>query len=120
MESEVKAWLDQAEKDLELAKYDLKGEYYEDACFHSQQAAEKALKAVYIKKFKDLLKIHDVKLLAQKVSAPPEIIEIGDQLNPFYTITRYPDIEEPTVTEEDTKDAIKKAERVLEWVKRII
>lgn len=40
-------WLKQARRDLLHAKMDLKEGFYEWACFSAQQAAEKALKAVY-------------------------------------------------------------------------
>lgn len=40
-------WLDQALRDLNHARSDLDGEYYEWACFSAQQAAEKAVKALY-------------------------------------------------------------------------
>lgn len=42
-------WLRQAKRDLESAEYQLRGGFYEWACFLSQQAAEKALKAVFQK-----------------------------------------------------------------------
>jgi len=41
-------WLDHAKSDLAFARLPLReGAYYEGLCFHAQQAAEKALKAVY-------------------------------------------------------------------------
>ncbi len=41
-------WLSRAEGDLALARIQLPDDaYYEDLCFHAQQAAEKALKAIY-------------------------------------------------------------------------
>lgn len=41
-------WLRRARSDLALAKVPLpEGALYEDLCFHAQQAAEKAIKAVY-------------------------------------------------------------------------
>jgi len=41
-------WLARAKSDLAIAKAPLpQGAIYEDLCFHAQQAAEKALKAVY-------------------------------------------------------------------------
>ena len=40
-------WLRQAEKDIEKAKLDLNEGYYEWARFTFQQAAEKAIKAVF-------------------------------------------------------------------------
>ncbi len=42
-------WMDQAEGDLEHARSDLKGGFYDWACFSSHQAAEKALKAAGIR-----------------------------------------------------------------------
>jgi HEPN domain-containing protein len=40
-------WVKQAIRDLENARYEVKGGFYEMACFLSQQSAEKAVKAVY-------------------------------------------------------------------------
>ena len=40
-------WFDQAEGDLRHARSDVDGGYYEWACFSAQQAAEKAVKAVF-------------------------------------------------------------------------
>jgi len=42
-------WMKQAERDLDNAKFEMSGGFYEWACFLSQQAAEKALKAAYQK-----------------------------------------------------------------------
>ncbi len=40
-------WMNQAEGDLLHARNDVAGGYYEWACFSAQQAAEKAVKAVF-------------------------------------------------------------------------
>jgi len=40
-------WMIQAEGDLLHARNDVAGRYYEWACFSAQQAAEKAVKAVF-------------------------------------------------------------------------
>ena len=42
-----KDWLYQAQGDLEHARSDLERGYHEWACFSAQQAAEKAVKAVF-------------------------------------------------------------------------
>lgn len=39
-------WLDLSTYDLKTAKWDLKGKIYTSACYGSQQAAEKGLKAL--------------------------------------------------------------------------
>lgn len=51
---EVEKWIKKAEKDLVTARVDLNNKEYEAAAFFSHQAAEKALKALYILKFKRL------------------------------------------------------------------
>ena len=64
MEEEIANWLKKAEHDLNAVKSSIKTKNYDWACFQAQQAAEKALKALFIKKYKRLWKIHDlVKLL---------------------------------------------------------
>lgn len=40
-------WMDEAQGDLEHARNDVKGGFYNWACFSAQQGAEKAIKAVF-------------------------------------------------------------------------
>ena len=47
MGERARDWLEQAKSDLGHADNDVSGAYYEWARFSAQQAAEKALKAVY-------------------------------------------------------------------------
>ncbi len=42
-------WLEQSERDMKKARLDLEHKYYEWACFTAQQAAEKAVKALFMK-----------------------------------------------------------------------
>ena len=42
-------WLREAKGDIEHAKNDLKGGFYNWACFSAQQSVEKAIKAVFQK-----------------------------------------------------------------------
>ena len=70
---EFEIWMQKAEEELETAKYNFKGNQFSASLFFSQQAAEKALKALYIKINKELLKTHDLALLARKVDAPKDI-----------------------------------------------
>lgn len=44
-----KDWMDEAEGDLDHAKSDMERGFYNWACFSSQQASEKAVKAVFQK-----------------------------------------------------------------------
>jgi len=86
-------WMDQAEGDLMHAKNDLKGGFYEWACFSSQQAAEKAVKAVFQKmgaeawghSVADLLKA-----LSERHEVSEELINVALELDKAYIPTRYP------------------------------
>ena len=55
---EVREWIKKAERDLSNAEYNLQGKRFEVTAFLAHQAAEKALKALYILRFKRLWKTH--------------------------------------------------------------
>lgn len=123
MKDEAKRWLEKAKSDLKHAKHSLKDNDFDWVQVASQQSAEKALKAVCLHKEAGLIKVHDLTILARKVNAPDEILENCSLLNPFYTASRYPDIEKETdkkLEEAAAKDAIKAAGRVVTWCKRQI
>ncbi|MBI3413376.1 MAG: HEPN domain-containing protein [Candidatus Aenigmarchaeota archaeon] len=66
---EVLKWLAKAGKDLAAAKITKKQNLFDVAAFLSHQAAEKALKALYILKFNRLWKIHNLEKLAASINA---------------------------------------------------
>lgn len=117
--SEASRWLKQAEQDLESARKNLNIQEYRLVAFLCQQSVEKALKAAYIKRFKELLKTHDIVLIARKINAEEDILDKCKKLNPAYVDTRYPDIE-AEYTEEKAVDLIKIAEEVLAWTKKAL
>ena len=80
MEEEIAGWFKKAEHDLKAVQGSIKTENYDWACFQAQQAAEKALKALFIKKYKRLWKIHDLVKLGEKINAPKEILNSCDEL----------------------------------------
>lgn len=86
-------WLEQAERDLSKAKIDLEYQYFEWACFTTQQAAEKAAKALAFSKGTSFWG-HSVsailRLLSETVKIPEQIIELGQILDAYYIPTRYP------------------------------
>ena len=63
---EVDAWLVKADGDLRMARFALttKDPLLDQACFHSQQAVEKALKAPLVAAEQAVPKTHDLLLLA--------------------------------------------------------
>jgi len=86
-------WIRQAERDLENAKYEFKGGYFEWACFLAQQASEKAVKAVFNRLGLEAFG-HSVAGLLSKLPdehRPGEdLIDIAKELDKAYIPTRYP------------------------------
>ncbi|MDR0522418.1 MAG: HEPN domain-containing protein, partial [Planctomycetaceae bacterium] len=62
---QTKKWFRRAKKDLHSARLVAKGREWEDVCFHSQQAVEKALKGYLVQHGTDPPKIHDLVVLVQ-------------------------------------------------------
>ncbi len=112
-----KKWMDLSERDMETAKKNKDIEEYEAAAFFCHQAAEKALKAVYISKYKNLKKTHDLFLLAEEVNAE-ELKEVCRELTPAYLYTRYPDVENIENIKELVDDFIDYSKQVIEWSKK--
>jgi HEPN domain-containing protein len=44
----AEAWLEHARSDLKIAQASIPDAYLEDLCYHAQQCAEKALKALLV------------------------------------------------------------------------
>jgi len=121
MKAEADKWMEKAESDLVHAEFSLKSKHYDWSALASQQAAEKALKAVCISKGKGLLRVHELTMLARKVGAPKEVIEKCGLLNPFYTAARYPDAEDiadKEAQEAAARDAFESAGEVIEWCRK--
>jgi len=112
-------WLKIVEDDLKSAKGLLKIEIFSTATYHCQQAAEKALKAYLVFKNHKVIKIHDlmklVKLCCSFDKDFEKLYQDAGLLNPFSTKFRYP-TEFDTPDYDDTKGAIKQAERIVNFV----
>ena len=117
-------WLSRAEGDLALARAPLpEGAFYEDLCFHAQQAAEKSLKAVYQHYGKRFRYTHDLDELMtglknEGITVPAEIADSA-LLTSFAWEARYPSLSEP-VTQEEYREALHQAEQVVRWAMEII
>jgi HEPN domain-containing protein len=117
-------WLARAKGDLAIAQAPLPdGAFYEDLCFHAQQAAEKALKAVYQCQEWKFRYTHDLEelisgLLKMGLDVPPEVVE-ADVLTSFAWEARYPGVAEP-VSKEEYLEALYQAKTVLDWAENEI
>jgi len=119
MKEETKKWLMKAGEDLGTAEDCMKSKRFSASAFYSQQASEKALKALQIQKFDKFDKVHDLLVLADSVKAPGQITNHCIKLTPYYTITRYPDVEEP-ISEDVARDLLDISKKVVEWVKQTL
>jgi len=118
-----KDWLDEAQGDLEHARNDVQGGFYNWACFSAQQAAEKAIKAVFQKmgaeawghSVADLLKE-----LSKKDGIPEELSNEALELDKAYIPTRYPNAHpsgsaRSRYTEQEAMRLIGYAERIVKF-----
>lgn len=116
-------WLAYAGSDLKLAMTaDSPDIMKEMLCFHAQQAAEKAIKAVLIKENIGFPRTHNLRILLDKLPHQIKVsadVEDAAVLTEYAVSARYPgDLEE--VTEEEYREALMLAQRVLDWATKII
>lgn len=119
MKEQSRKWLDFAGEDLKMAELAFKERIYNQVCFHSQQAAEKSLKALIEEKRKVPKEHRLPKLfriceeLGYNLGKFQEDFEFLDK---FYTSTRYPFIvgmlPEGFPTKIDAERSLKIAKRV--------
>lgn len=87
-------WLEEAVDDLEAARKLFEHGMWSKVCFFSHQAAEKALKALCIKKLGRYVHTHSVARLLEElggaVPLPKELAERARRLDRHYIPTRYP------------------------------
>jgi len=124
MEEETKRWLEQAERDFKSAQNNFNNADYYVASLLCQQSVEKGLKAPYLKKFKEIKRIHNLVVLAKDLKLPKKLIDKCDRLNPIYIDARYPDasgdMPHKKYTEDKSQEDIKSAEDILKWIKKKI
>jgi len=116
-------WLNRAKSSLALARQHSGEIYPEDLCFQAQQAAEKAIKALYISKNVAFPYIHDISQLLAVLEKEgviiPRDIKTASTLTLYAAQTRYPGLENP-VSDEEYHKALVSAERVVVWAEKII
>jgi HEPN domain-containing protein len=118
----VTGWLTKAEEDLAAARLILGGSLssWDTSSFHSQQAAEKAIKAVLVRHQINFPKSHDIGELLQLAEpcAPGISADLADAqiLTPYAVDTRYPGTE--PVSKAEAARHVDLADRVLEYVRQ--
>jgi len=111
-------WLRNARSDLALARLrKTRSLLFEHLCFHAQQAAEKAIKAVLLSKGLAFPRTHDLAFLMDCLPAsltiPPSLIDLPS-LTKYAVQQRYPG-DAPMVTSTQRQHALLLAEQAVAW-----
>lgn len=114
-------WLSRAHSNLALAKAVNPEVMLEDLCFDAQQAAEKAIKGVFIDRGEHFPYVHNLKklldLLARNGLTIPKYVLQAEDLSPFAGKMRYPN-RDALVTPREHRRAVRIATAVLRWAER--
>ena len=114
-------WMKKAEHDLKSAKIILSSgeEIYDSVCFHSQQLAEKALKALFTARNIEFPKTHNL-LLLSNLLLDADVLKLNEDLEyltKYAVESRYPgDYVEPG--HEEAQKALDTATQVYDLVKQ--
>ena len=114
------AWIRIARSELAVADgpYDpeaLPGVY----CYLAQQAAEKAIKAVYVHRGIEPPRIHEIHVLLAGIEDVPAPVARAVRLSEYIVSTRYPG-DLPDATTDDRDDAVVLARSVVDWAASIV
>lgn len=128
MEPKTQYWLNLTTDDLRVAGYLFNKKEYLYCLFFCQQAAEKAIKAIYYEKFnKTPPKKHDLEALAKAAGILSRLderqLDLLDTLSFYYIESRYSEDRETLakdVTRKVTKDTLKQTGEIIEWLKSIL
>lgn len=127
MTPETKEWYDMAVMDLGVARHldeTYRPKPLEIICYHCQQAAEKAIKAliIYYGGEGGMPKLHDLSFLLNqiknKVCIEDKYYDYADTLTSYGVSVRYPN--ELFLEERHVKEALQYADEILRWVLRIL
>lgn len=94
----------------------------EGLCFHAQQAAEKAIKALLISRNIPFPRTHSIGTLvdlASETASVPKQVEEASVLTDYAVMTRYPTDTE-AVEMDEYKQAVDLARTVLDWVRLVL
>ena len=117
-------WLMRAKSNLAVARGEKTEEiFWEDLCFNAQQAAEKALKAIFQHKGLLFRYVHDLEELITTLERSgvsiPSLVKEAEILTQYALETRYPGEGEP-VDEEEYRRALELAEAVVHWAEEVL
>lgn len=118
-------WITKAENDLKNAAHTLKmGRNCptDTVCFHSQQCAEKYIKALLVVLERPFQRTHDIEVLVTLLPKSihiPLTVEEQRLLTDYATLTRYPGSYEP-ISLAEAKNSVKLARKLQKKIKKIL
>jgi HEPN domain-containing protein len=126
MASRASDWWRQAQRDLAHARHALEDKDFEWSCFAAQQAAEKAIKAVFQQLHQEAWGhvVHQLlEVLPDELGVSDGLVDRGRRLDRHYVPTRYPNgfaagAPGDFYTAEDASLAIEDAEAIHEFCAR--
>lgn len=121
-DKEVEDWVYEAEQDFGLAEGAIELGYYARSTGISEQAAEKAVKALYLAVNRALApRTHKIDDIAQTLGAPPELVLGASTLVGDYFASRYPGAAHGRPSDAYSKEmAVERLEiarSIVQWVK---
>lgn len=127
---EATRWLRQAQHDLRVSTKHLRDRFFSDACFMSEQTAQKALKAFLFFKGERFVPLHSVLELVERCvkyeSKFEAWIESGQVLDKYYIPARYPDAAPgPSApyelfTQWEAEEAVQRAKGIVNLVSKLM
>lgn len=131
---EYTEWLRFSKMDYDCAKYLSDIPYhpkpFEIICYHCQQAAEKAVKAliIFTGSRGGMPKVHNVSFLLNQIKdilmseyqieIKEDLYDAADKLTPYGIVPRYPS--EMDIDEFDMNESIQNAKKILDFANKII
>jgi HEPN domain-containing protein len=116
-------WFRQADYDMDTAEFIFSGERYFYSVFMCHLSIEKALKGLYIQKFKDAPpKTHNLLYILEFIDMelPEDMYDFVFTLNRVSVLTRYPDNLQKMLEDynkEKTNEILGKSKELLRWLK---
>lgn len=122
MREEIANTWTQAQEDMKTAVVLLQTKRFYASVFFSQQAAEKALKALHMHLKRELPRTHNLVVLARELDAPEPVMEAARELAPDTVITRYTNaahgVPAEMYSQRSAQEHLNYAEEVLEWTRK--
>ena len=115
-------WMAQAENDLSFARHALTAGHYAQCCFVCQQAAEKALKSLLMRRGAKAAFTHSLYTLCTALKVSGDVESASKKLDRYYVSARYPDAlpggaPYQVFQQDQAAEAVRLAETILDAVR---